>query len=141
MTAPLLLALACAAAPEPPAPPAVASAEPDAALNALFRRKDGWIGGDGAFSVPLPDERALWLFSDTWVGSVRDGKRKDATIVNNTIGVQEGAGAEMKLAFAVAKGADGKPKAVFAPPDGKGWFWLFAGHAAGDALHVFLPRF
>lgn len=61
MTALLLLAGLGA----PPDPPAVVSAEPDPALNAAFRRRDGWVGGDGAFSVALSDRRALWLFSDT----------------------------------------------------------------------------
>ncbi len=117
-----------------------AKAEPDEKLNAKFRRTDGWVGGDGAFSVPLSDKRALWLFSDTWVGTVRDGKRKDVTMVNNTVGVQDGSGPDAKFTFFVQKGDDGKPKAIFTPPDGKGWFWLFAGHHADGKLHVFLPR-
>ncbi len=133
-----MLSLACAA---PPDAPRVASAEPDAALTSKFRQTDGWVGGDGAYSVPLPDGRALWLFSDTWVGTVRDGKRKDVALVNNTVGVQTGRGADAKLAFHVQKDAKGKPAAVFAPPDGKGWFWLFAGHAATGKMHVFTPRF
>ncbi len=116
-------------------------AEPDAKFTATFRRTDGWVGGDGAFSVALSDTRALWLFSDTWVGCVRDGKRKDVAMVNNTVGVQEGNGADAKLTFAVQKGSNGKPAALFTPPDGKGWFWQFAGHVADDKLHVFLPRF
>ena len=124
----------------PPAPPSVVSALPDAALTAKFRRADGWVGGDGAFSVPLADARTVWLFSDTWVGSVRDGKRKNVTLVNNTVGVQAGSGADAKLTYFVQKNAGGKPVALFTPPDGKGWFWLFAGHHAGGKLHAFLPR-
>ena len=141
---PLFLALAAGVPSDPPAAaplPQVVTAEPDAALTAKFRRTDGWVGGDGAFSVPLSDKRALWLFSDTWVGTVRDGKRKDVTMVNNTVGVQDGTGADLKLTFAIQKGDSGKPTALFAPPDGKGWFWQFAGHHAGGKLHVFLPRF
>ncbi len=137
MTAFLLLT--CIAA--PPEPPTVLKAEPDAQLTARFRLKDGWVGGDGAFSVVPSGARALWLFSDTFVGTVRDGKRKDVTMVNNTVGVQTGTGADAKLAFFVQKTTEGKPTAFFTPPDGKGWFWLFAGHHADDKLHVFLPRF
>jgi hypothetical protein len=137
----LLLLMCVGAPPELPAPPAVAKAEPDAKLTAKFRRTDGWVGGDGAFSVPLSDKRAVWLFSDSWVGTVRDGKRKDVSMVNNTVGVQEGRGPDAKLTFFVQKADDGKPAAIFAPPDGKGWFWQFAGHHADGKLHVFLPRF
>ncbi len=123
----------------PPELPTVVDAKPLPELDAKFRRADGWVGGDGAFSVALSDERTLWLFSDTWVGTVRDGKRKDVKMVNNTVGIQDGNGADAKLTFAVA--ADGgKPRAIFTPPDGKGWFWQFAGHHADGKLHVFLPR-
>ncbi|CAL9607704.1 DUF4185 domain-containing protein [Streptomyces sp. enrichment culture] len=33
-------------------------------------RTDDWTGGDGSHSVRLPDGRLLWLFSDTFLGSV-----------------------------------------------------------------------
>jgi hypothetical protein len=121
----------------PPEAPSVVKAEPDAKLTAAFRTTDGWVGGDGAFSVRLSNKRTLWLFSDSWVGRVRDGKRKDVAMVNNAVGVQDG----QKFTFFTQQNAKGKPVAFFAPPDGKGWFWLFAGHAAGGKLYVFLPRF
>src|SRR5581483_4209261 len=133
-----LLVIASLAA--PPEPPVAVKAEAAAELDAKFRRADGWVGADGAFSVPLSDKRTLWLFSDTWVGTVRDGKRKDVAMVNNTVGVQEGNGADATITFAIAKKKDGKPGALFVPPDGKGWFWLFAGYQADGKLHVFLPR-
>jgi hypothetical protein len=132
----LLLTLVAA----PPGAPAVVKAVPDAALNAKFRQTDGWLGADGSFSVRTSDKRTLWLFSDTWVGSVRDGKRKPTTMVNNTIGVQDGHGPDAKVAFHIQKDEKGKHVAFFTPPDGKGWFWLFAGHHADGKLHVFLPR-
>ncbi len=139
MNATALVLLTCLGA--PPEPLTVVKSEPDAALNAKFRLKDGWVGGDGAFSVALSDKRFLWLFSDTWVGTVRDGTRKDVKMVNNTVAVQDGTGADATFAFAVQEGAKGEARAIFTPPDGKGWFWQFAGHVADDTLHVFLPRF
>ena len=117
------------------AAPVVVSSAPLPAWDAKFRRTDGWVGGDGAFTVRTSDTRTLWLFSDTWVGSVRGGKRKDVSMVNNTVGVQDGE----SLTFHVAA-KNGTPGTLFVPPDGKGWFWLFAGHHAGGKLHVFLPR-
>jgi hypothetical protein len=108
-------------------PPVVKSAVPAPDLDALFERADGWIGADGAYSVALSPGRTLWLFSDTWVGKVRDGRRTDATIVNNSVGVQEGAGG--RLTYSIARGADGKPAALIVPADGRGWFWLQAGVA------------
>lgn len=124
----------------PPETPTVVKAEPAPELDALFRRTEGWIGADGAFSVPLSDKRTLWLFSDTWVGTIRDGKRKPETIVNNSVGVQDGNGADARITFTIARNKDGKPGTLFVPPDGDGWFWLFGGYHAGGKLHVFLPR-
>ncbi|MCI0704867.1 MAG: DUF4185 domain-containing protein, partial [Planctomycetia bacterium] len=139
----LIASLAAGVHADPPAAnslPQVVKAEPDEKLNAKFRQTDGWVGADGAFSVPISDTRTLWLFSDTWVGTVRDGKRKDVKLVNNSIGVQDGKGADMKLTFAIQKDANGKHKAIFIPPDGKGWFWLFGGYHENKKLHIFLPR-
>jgi hypothetical protein len=73
-------------------PPLVESAAPAPDLDALFDRADGWIGADGAYSVVPSPKRILWLFSDTWVGKIRGGRRTDATIVNNTVGVRGGVG-------------------------------------------------
>ncbi len=138
MNATALVLVVCLAAPADV--PMVVDAKPLPELDAKFNRTEGWVGGDGAFSVATSDKRTLWLFSDTWVGSVRDGKRKDVKMVNNTIGIQDGNGADAKITFAIAKGKDDKPGTLFVPPDGKGWFWIFAGHHADGKLHVFLPR-
>jgi hypothetical protein len=119
-------------------PPVVQSAAPAPDLDALFVRADGWVGADGAYSVALSPKRTLWLFSDTWVGKVRDGRRTDATIVNNTVGVQEGSGA--RLTYTIARGPDRKPSALIVPADGRGWFWPQAGAADRGRLSLFLNQ-
>ncbi|MGQ0633540.1 MAG: DUF4185 domain-containing protein [Planctomycetaceae bacterium] len=126
------------AAIEPLRPPA--DARPWDKWSARFQQSEGWIGGDGAYSVAVTPERTLWLYSDTWVGKVRDGKRTDATIVNNTIGVQEGHGDRATMQFFVRRGADGKPAAMIEPPDGAGWYWLQGGVAANGRLYLFLSH-
>ena len=40
-------------------PPVVKSAAPAPDLDALFEQADGWIGGDGAYSVVLSPKRIL----------------------------------------------------------------------------------
>ncbi len=62
-------------------------AEPAPELDALFARTSGWIGADGDYSVPLDKNRTLWLFSDTFVGEVKDGKRVGATMINNSAAI------------------------------------------------------
>lgn len=109
-------------------------------LDALFQRTEGWVGGDGVFSVALNAQRTLWLFSDTWVGKIADGKRSKVTLVNNTVGVQEGHGAQAKIDFTVRTGADGKPTALIKPSDNKGWYWILAGASTSERLYMFLAQ-
>jgi hypothetical protein len=124
------------------APPAVSfgEGEPLPKLNSLFEQKQGWIGADGAHSVARNARRTLWLFSDTWVGGVRDGKRVDATIVNNSVAVQDGKGDAAKLRFVIRRNADRKPVALVTPADGRGWFWLQAGAYANQKLYLLLSQ-
>jgi hypothetical protein len=115
-------------------------ARPAPEMNALFEQKDNWIGGDGVYSVALTPERTLWLFSDTWVGSVRAGKRTNATIVNNTLALQDGRGASAKLQFIIRRDAEGKPRAFLTPEDKRGWFWLQSGERIEQRLFLFLAQ-
>lgn len=116
----------------------VLSAKPAPEIDALFQRTDGWIGGDGAFSVPLPGGRVAWLFSDTWVGKIRDGKRAEAAMVNNTIGIQRSRLAP--LDYAIATDPAGKARSLIVPADGHGWFWQQAAVFANGRLHRFLNQ-
>ncbi|MBN2182580.1 MAG: DUF5005 domain-containing protein [Sedimentisphaerales bacterium] len=109
--------------------------------DALFTRTEGWTGADGAYSLPLKDEVTLWLFSDTWIGKVADGKHTDATIINNSIALQTGknpAAASVKF-FWRANQKD-KPAAFFLPEDGDGFYWISHGIVAGGKLYVFLTH-
>ena len=50
-----------------------------------FPDKDGWYGGDGAYSIALDKERTLWLFGDTFVASETGRKdRIDMDVVMGT---------------------------------------------------------
>ncbi|MHB9096492.1 MAG: DUF4185 domain-containing protein [Syntrophales bacterium] len=49
-----------------------------------FPDKNGWYGGDGAYSIKLDDRRVLWLFGDTFV-SDQEG-RKDRMDMKMVLG-------------------------------------------------------
>lgn len=112
-----------------PAPsPVVSTADPTcgrepttgSAWERLFDGlRDGWSGGDGAASVRLPDGRLLWLFGDTFTGSVApDGRRgTDARIVRNSFVVTDGSCASV---------ATPGTEALVSGPDGS-WLWPTAG--------------
>jgi hypothetical protein len=48
-------------------PPVTDSHSSAARCLPSFPDKDGWYGGDGAYSIKLDDQRTLWLFGDTFV--------------------------------------------------------------------------
>jgi hypothetical protein len=123
-----------------PSAPTVAKAEPAPEWDARFAGKRGWIGGDGVASAELGPGRVLWLFGDTLLGSVKDGRRVGAVMVNNTVAVQTGRGKSLAVRFVAGRSKDGKPAAVFTPADGKGWFWPQSAVRAGKRLFVFLAQ-
>lgn len=54
--------------------------------QALFEQDPDWLGGDGAQSIALAEDRILWLFGDSFVRA-DDGSER---FVHNTVAIQEG---------------------------------------------------
>ncbi len=113
--------------------------EPLPTYEALFHRTKGWTGGDGVFSVRLDSEKVLWLFGDTFIGEVQDGRHINFNLVNNTIAVQKGKKPpEAMVDFFYGRTAQGKPEAFLRPADGNGWFWPYHGLRTKEGLFLFL---
>ena len=144
---------------EKPAQPQLPG-KPAPEWDRIFARKKGWTGADGCYSLELGDGRTLWLYSDTWVGTVAKGKHAEGSrLVNNSIGIQPAtpAGKPPKhgsLEFFWGKpGEDGRARAWIEPDlplkaddpqaAGKSWYWLLDGcmispPGGGKKLLVFL---
>ena len=76
-----------------------------------------WIGGDGTFSIPLGEQRRLWLFGDTWL-SVGGGR---LAMVSNTLGIQVG---PCETTFQpLWRDGEAEPRPFLASEDGVGWLW------------------
>ncbi|UCF90624.1 MAG: DUF4185 domain-containing protein [Desulfobacterales bacterium] len=122
-------------------PPPDVAVEPAPQYDALFQRKDGWTGADGAYSVPLSDEVTLWLFGDTWIGPIRDGRHVNARIVNNSIALLAGQEpVRARISFFEGRTPDGRLAAFFEPADGRGWFWPYHGILTPEGLYIFLMQ-
>lgn len=78
-----LIALACL-----PAPPTVGKAVPLPEWNAAFAGGEGWIGGDGAYSVPLGKDRVLWLFGNAFELLTREVHEVHQTLVSACKGIR-----------------------------------------------------
>jgi len=93
--------------------------------DALFRTTSGWTGADSAASVALGQGSVLWLYADSWVGDIRQGKHVNATMIHNSVAIQRGADpATASVEFFYGRTADGKPAALLTPSDERGFFWL-----------------
>jgi hypothetical protein len=82
------LLLALGFAPLAAAPPLPGRPEPQ--WDDLFRRQEGWTGGDATYSLSLGDGRTMWLFADSWIGPIKDGGHGPGSrLVNNTIAIHK----------------------------------------------------
>ena len=107
--------------------------------DALFQRHSGWIGADGDYSIPLTTNTILWLFSDTFVGEVKDGKRKNAVMIHNSIALQQDTN---RPEFFYGSTREGKPDSFIKPAQGvaHGYFWLTHGVRTRHALYFFMVQ-
>jgi hypothetical protein len=115
------------------------STAPDPYFNRLFTRTGGgWTGGDGTLSVALLDGRTLWLFGDSFLGTVNsDGTRpEDTPLVRNCIVIQDGDALATRTA-----GSPAAPKAFFPPlPPGE-WCWPADATAQDGQVRVILHSY
>ena len=121
--------------------PAVASAAPNAGLNAKFtaygNSGDGWTGGDSTYSARLRDGRQLWMFSDTPLPPITPPTRPTiAPLVNQSFVVQRGD--EMRT---IHGGTDAAPDHLVKPETPGNWYWLGAGTTWGSKLELPLIEF
>lgn len=97
-----------------------------------------WSGADSTYSVPLPDGRIAWLFSDTFLGTVNpDGSRpQDSPFINNSIIVQDG-----DDLTTVTGGTPDAPRSLVESPNPGAWYWVGDGTVESGRLKVLLLEF
>jgi hypothetical protein len=108
-------------------------------LWSLFTRTDGgWAGADTSYSVPLPDGRTVWIFSDTLLGPVNIDRSRPRSVafIHNSLVVQ--AGTHLTT---IRGGTPTEPRSLFTPSDGSSWYWLADGTVEDDRLYIFLLKF
>lgn len=97
---------------------------------------DGWTGGDGAYSIPLPDGRILWTFGDSFLGTVNPDYTRSGPLVNNLFVIQDG-----DEITTLKGGTDQNPEAYVTPfGDSSHFYWPGDGLVVGDRVYVFMLR-
>jgi len=115
------------------------ASEKDISFTEVFRHNTGWIAGDGAFSVPLPGNRSLWVFGDSYLncydtltGTVPclfQARNAAAIIENNP-----------PYNFTTLYNKSGTSSFFEYGSDRKYWFWPESGFCYNDTIIVFLAR-
>lgn len=104
-----------------------------------FKANGRWLGGDGASSIELGNNRILWLFGDSFIGNDTSLDRKKAHLINNCISIQQGkVFIPDKLKF-YWNTKSNNPTAFF-KASFSGWYWPGHGTMIKDRLLVFLMR-
>lgn len=130
--------------------PEINEVKTDTYFTNLFHRTGrGFTGGDGTYSVELPDGRNIWIFGDTFLGNVqKDGTRKksDPLYIRNSMVVQDGE--KLTTIYQCINGKD--HSAVIPPEVSKSdfeisemecWFWPGDGFIENGELKIFMSEF
>lgn len=117
------------------------SAEQLTALFTTYGDTSGqWSGADRTASLPLPDGRLLWLFSDTFLGPVGPGHSRPRTspFINNSAVVQR----DGRLERTVHGGTPQDPAALVPTGVAGEFYWVGDAtvHGEGD-VHAIYNRY
>ncbi|HEX6520782.1 MAG TPA: DUF5005 domain-containing protein [Streptosporangiaceae bacterium] len=131
--------------------PTVTSAAPATRLDGEFdsyaddhTSPDDWTGADSTYSTPLPGGRDLWIFSDTFLGTINpDGSRSptvsdggDTPFINNSFVLTGRSGIRT-----ITGGTAAAPAALMPPPDSNHWYWSRDGMVLDGRLDVIYSEF
>lgn len=105
---------------------------------------DDWTGADSTYSAPLPGGRDLWIFSDTFLGTVdADGSRSptvsdggDTPFINNSFVLTSQRGIRT-----ITGGTAATPAALMPPPDSDHWYWSRDGMVLDGRLDVIYSEY
>jgi len=106
----------------------------------LFRTDPCWVGGDDAYSIPYLGDKTVWLFADTGIDPTGNHSRNTATMIRNSIAIQDGSDpSSANLTYFWKKDSLGNPSSFF-PEKGNYWYWPGHGIYVNTKLFIFLMR-
>ena len=112
----------------------------DSAFNSQIRKVNGgWVAGDATFSFSLLEQKTLWLFGDSFIGTVKpdNSLASGAKMIRNCAVLQDGD--SMRAIFG---GTFQNPISfVTSSNDNADWFWPEHGLIENDTLKIFFSEF
>lgn len=104
-----------------PVPGTAARSLPE--FDPLFHHEPHWLGADAALTIPLSDDRILWLFGDTFVATSDARLRTESHMPRNSIAIQHGRDPRSAtITFHWSRDERGLPASFF-PDHDERFFW------------------
>jgi len=121
--------------------------EPGTYFNDLFMGNcHGFTGGDGTYSVLLPDGRTAWIFGDTFIGGVNEDntrRSQDPMYIRNSVVLQDGD--SVRTLYQIRDGRNASFAIPSFPgkqiPETERWLWPGDGFIENDLLKIFYSEF
>ena len=102
-----------------------------------FPLKDGWLGGDGDISIPLPDGRSLWLFGDTLVGARTQTSRSGAKMIPSSVAITAcGPAGKSTIQYFWRDPFSKHPRPIFESYTARYKYWTCGAFMSGGDLYV-----
>jgi hypothetical protein len=109
-------------------------------ISSGFPYQQGWLGADGAYSVPLGNSRSLWFFDDTFIGAADQTSRLQPTsFIHNSIGISTCTAQNCTFQYFWSGMNTASPKAIFIAPRSD-WFWPMDGFVYDGKLYIALMQ-
>ncbi len=114
---------------------------PCASAN-YFPCRQGWLGGDGAYSVDLGSGSSLWIFGDTFVGpSTATSRTQENGFIHNSVAVSTCSGQTCSFQYYWNGMNSSAPGPVFSVPGSStDWFWPMDGFVYNGTLYLALMQ-
>jgi hypothetical protein len=107
-------------------PGAPSPATIDVTFDSFFQQNGpGWTGGDGSYSLLLPDGTNLWMWSDSYIGTVNPTTRLRSNYLftaHNSLTIQN-----QTTGTLTTVGYPPQTTSYFVPTKKADWFWIGGG--------------
>lgn len=105
-----------------------------------FPYQNGWLGGDGAYSIALPQQQTLWLFGDSFINTQHPATRAGSSMVANTVALSTCRNGQFHLRYYWDGSDPQAAKAFFASPSTGYKYWPRAGFYYHGNIYVFWSK-
>jgi len=108
--------------------------------SGYFPYQQGWLGADGAYSIPIGTGQSLWIFADTFVGPSNATRRTQANgFIHNSIAISTCSGSNCTFQYYWPGMGTSSQGPVFVAP-GTDWFWPMDGFVYNGTLYLALMQ-